>query len=100
MLIDNAKIAVKAGDGGKGHVAFSATKMTLGPTGGDGGRGGSVYFEGVSDLSALAQFRYKKEIVAKNGENGKRQHRRLSRGMPWLSRFQITNLMLSYLLKQ
>ncbi len=74
MLIDSAKIAVKAGDGGRGAVAFNGTLMSLGPTGGDGGRGGSVYFEGVSDLSALAQFRYKKEIIAKNGENGKRQN--------------------------
>ncbi|MEK7554544.1 MAG: GTPase ObgE [Patescibacteria group bacterium] len=74
MLIDNATITIHAGDGGRGAVAFNSTLKNLGPTGGDGGRGGSIYFEGVSDLSALAQFRYKKEIVAKNGENGKRQN--------------------------
>jgi len=72
MLIDDVKIKVKAGDGGKGAVAFSNVKMTLGPTGGDGGQGGNVYFEGVSDLSALNQFRYKKELSAENGENGKK----------------------------
>lgn len=71
MLIDDIKIKVKAGDGGRGVVAFSKVKMTLGPTGGDGGKGGNAYFEGVSDLSALNQFRYKKELSAKNGENGK-----------------------------
>ena len=72
MLIDDVKIRVKAGDGGRGAVTFSKVKMTLGPTGGDGGRGGNVYFEGVSDLSALNQFRYKKELSAENGKNGKR----------------------------
>lgn len=71
MLIDDVKIRVKAGSGGKGAVAFSKVKMTLGPTGADGGQGGSVYFEGVSDLSALNQFRYKKELLAENGKDGK-----------------------------
>jgi len=72
MLIDDVKIKVKAGRGGDGAVAFNNIKMHLGPTGADGGRGGSVYFEGVSDLSALLQFRYKKELEAENGERGKR----------------------------
>ncbi|HJN62067.1 MAG TPA: GTPase ObgE [Candidatus Parcubacteria bacterium] len=71
MLIDDIKIKVKGGDGGKGAVAFSKVKMSLGPTGGAGGKGGSVYFEGVSDLSALNQFRFKKELSAGNGKNGK-----------------------------
>ncbi|OGD30173.1 hypothetical protein A2W39_01490 [Candidatus Azambacteria bacterium RIFCSPHIGHO2_01_46_10] len=73
MLIDDITIKIKAGDGGRGAVAFNKNKMSLGPVGGDGGNGGSVYFEGVSDLSALAQFRYKKDIKAKDGANGKRQ---------------------------
>jgi len=70
MLIDDIKIKVKAGDGGKGAVTFSKIKMSLGPTGGDGGSGGSAYFEGVSDLSALNQFHYKREMSAENGKNG------------------------------
>lgn len=73
MLVDDVKIKVKAGNGGDGLAVFSKTKMTRGPTGGDGGQGGSVYFEGVSDLSALNQFRYKKELLAENGKNGKRK---------------------------
>jgi len=73
MLIDDVVIKIKAGDGGRGAVAFNKNLMSLGPVGGDGGDGGSIYFEGVSDLSALAQFRYKKEIETKNGENGKQQ---------------------------
>ncbi len=73
MLIDDVKIKVKAGRGGNGSVAFNKTKMSLGPTGADGGRGGSIYLEGVSDLGALIQFRYKKAIFAKNGERGRTQ---------------------------
>ncbi len=73
MLIDDVKIKIKAGKGGHGAVAFNKTKMSLGPTGADGGRGGNIYLEGVSDLGALVQFRYKKEIAAKNGDHGKPQ---------------------------
>ena len=47
--------------------------MALGPVGGSGGNGGSVYMEGVSDLSALSQFRYEKKISAENGTDGKSQ---------------------------
>lgn len=70
MLLDEVTIKVKAGHGGRGGVAFNNLKMAFGPTGGNGGRGGSIIFEGVSDLNALAQFRYKKEIVADNGGPG------------------------------
>jgi GTP-binding protein len=73
MLIDDVKIKVRAGRGGDGKMAFNNTKMTLGPTGASGGNGGSIYFEGVSDLGALGQFRYKKELVARDGERGKNQ---------------------------
>jgi len=60
MLIDDITIKVSSGDGGRGAVAFDNNKMGIGPTGGNGGKGGSVYFEGVSDLGALRQFRFKK----------------------------------------
>lgn len=73
MLIDDVTIKVQAGNGGRGGVYFNKNLMALGPTGGRGGNGGSVYLEGVSDLGALKQFRYKKEIVADDGENGKKQ---------------------------
>ncbi|MDP3793088.1 MAG: GTPase ObgE [bacterium] len=71
MLIDNVKIRVKAGDGGRGAVAFNGNKMALGPVGGNGGSGGSIYFKGVSDLSALSQFRNKKEIKTDDGASGR-----------------------------
>ncbi|HQB59563.1 MAG TPA: GTPase ObgE, partial [Candidatus Moranbacteria bacterium] len=47
--------------------------MSLGPAGGNGGKGGDVIFQGVSDLNALGQFRYKKQIFAENGRDGKGQ---------------------------
>ena len=73
MLIDDIKIKVKAGHGGRGAVAFNKVMMSLGPTGANGGKGGSVYLEGVSDIGALSQFRGKKELKAEDGENGKSQ---------------------------
>lgn len=75
MLVDDITIKVKAGSGGRGAVAFQKNLMSLGPTGGTGGNGASVYLEGVSDLSALNQFRFKKDIAAKNGEDGRSQFR-------------------------
>lgn len=73
MLIDDVTIKVRAGNGGKGMVTFNKLPCALGPTGGSGGNGGNVYFVGVSELDALKQFRFKKEIEAANGENGKGQ---------------------------
>ncbi len=75
MLIDDIKIKVKAGHGGKGAVAFNKNLKSLGPTGASGGAGGSVYGEGVSDISALQQFRFKKEFAARDGEDGGGQFR-------------------------
>ncbi|HVO28600.1 MAG TPA: GTPase ObgE [Candidatus Paceibacterota bacterium] len=75
MLIDEVSIKISAGHGGKGAVAFNSNLMSLGPAGGSGGLGGSVYAEGVSDLSALGQFRFKKEFAAGNGQDGRPQFR-------------------------
>jgi len=71
MLIDDITIKVFAGCGGDGTVAFSSVKGSQGPTGGNGGKGGSVYLEGCADLGAFHQFRFKKELRANDGENGK-----------------------------
>ncbi|MBI2056051.1 MAG: GTPase ObgE [Candidatus Sungbacteria bacterium] len=75
MLIDDIIIKISAGHGGRGAVAFNKNMMSLGPVGGSGGRGGSVYAEGISDLSALRQFRFKKEFAAENGQDGRSQFR-------------------------
>ncbi|MCX6788494.1 MAG: GTPase ObgE [Candidatus Jorgensenbacteria bacterium] len=73
MLIDDVTLKITAGNGGKGKVAFNKNLMELGPVGGSGGKGGSVYFEGTSDLNALNKFRFKKNVDADNGEDGKAQ---------------------------
>lgn len=76
MIIDEVQISVKAGNGGNGLVSWRREKYVErgGPYGGNGGRGGDVYFYGVSDLTALTQFRFKKEIEAKSGEPGGTQN--------------------------
>lgn len=73
MLIDEVIIDIMAGSGGNGVVAFDKNKWSQGPVGGYGGNGGNVYFEGTSDLSALQQFRFKKEARAENGQDGRGQ---------------------------
>lgn len=73
MLIDDVKIQVIAGRGGKGKMAFNTNLMTLGPTGGRGSDGASIWVEGVADLTVLNYFQSKKVIKAKNGEDGKGQ---------------------------
>ena len=73
MFVDIAKIKIKAGDGGDGAVSFRREKYVAsgGPDGGDGGTGGSVYFQADDNLSTLADFRYKRKYNAPNGENGR-----------------------------
>lgn len=66
-------MTLRAGRGGRGAVAFNKVKLMQGPTGGDGGRGGSIYFEGVADIDALKPFASRKEIQAKNGGDGRGQ---------------------------
>jgi len=75
MLIDDLKIRVIAGGGGKGSVSFDKNLMSRGPVGGKGGKGGSIYVEGISDLSALNKFRFKKEVKAENGQDGRSKFR-------------------------
>lgn len=74
MLIDDVTIRVRAGTGGDGLAAFNKNLKSLGPTGADGGMGGSVSVEGTTDLNALAQFRNTKELVAGDGKKGKGQY--------------------------
>ncbi len=72
MFVDIAKIHLKAGNGGNGAVAFHREKYVAagGPDGGDGGRGGDIIFKADSNLSTLADFRYKRKYVAESGQNG------------------------------
>lgn len=72
MFIDYAKIYAGAGKGGNGAVSFRREKYIAagGPDGGDGGKGGDIYFEVDSDTNTLIDFRYKKKFKAENGNNG------------------------------
>ncbi len=69
MLVDEAEIIVRAGHGGAGKVSFYPG-LTSGPDGGNGGRGGDVYIQATSDLTALRQFTTKRLIQAENGQPG------------------------------
>lgn len=73
MLIDDVTIRLKAGNGGKGAVAFQKVKLMQGPTGGDGGNGASIYLEAVTDINALQTYASKREIKAPDGKNGRGQ---------------------------
>lgn len=73
MLIDDLTLRLQAGHGGRGAVAFNKVKNSLGPTGADGGRGGSIYFEGIADVSALRPYASRKLIIAPNGGDGRGQ---------------------------
>jgi len=81
-FIDYAAISVKAGKGGNGCVAFLREKFRPkgGPSGGDGGHGGSIIFEGSSQLSTLQDIGYRKFYNAENGINGKGDNMHGKRG--------------------
>jgi len=72
MFVDEAKISVKAGDGGNGCVAFRREKYVPrgGPSGGDGGRGGSVYLEANPNDNTLLRYRYNREFKGDRGRHG------------------------------
>lgn len=89
MLVDDITIRVHAGKGGDGRVAFQKVKMALGPTGASGGHGGDVFFEGVSDIGALAQFRNHKDFKAEPGEVGNAQFRDGARGEPLVLKIPV-----------
>lgn len=72
MFADIAKITIKSGKGGDGHVSFRREKYVPdgGPDGGDGGNGGSVYFVTDKGMNTLIDYRHRKKFTAENGEEG------------------------------
>ncbi len=73
MFADTAKIYIRSGKGGDGHVSFRREKFVPdgGPDGGDGGKGGDVIFEVDKGLNTLNDFRFTHKFCAENGEDGK-----------------------------
>ncbi|MFL2827111.1 MAG: GTPase ObgE [Paracoccaceae bacterium] len=71
-FLDLCKVYVRSGKGGNGCVSFRREKFIEfgGPDGGDGGKGGSVYIEAVSNLNTLIDFRYQQHFFAKDGQQG------------------------------
>ncbi len=72
MFTDYVKIYVSSGKGGNGAISFRREKYVAagGPDGGDGGKGGDVYFKVDQNANTLIEFRFKKKFKAENGENG------------------------------
>ena len=77
MFTDYAKIIIKSGNGGDGAVTFRREKYVAagGPDGGDGGRGGSIYFRVDPNANTLIDFRFTKKFKAQDGENGSGGHK-------------------------
>ena len=77
MFIDEAKIRVKAGDGGNGCLAFRREKFVPrgGPSGGDGGRGGDIIMESSERHNTLVHFRFNPEYKAQRGRHGEGSNR-------------------------
>jgi GTP-binding protein len=76
-FLDRAKIFLKAGNGGDGCLSFRREKFIEfgGPDGGDGGKGGDIYFEGTNCLNTLIDYRYQQHFKAQRGENGEGSNR-------------------------
>ncbi len=76
MFADSAKIIIKSGRGGDGHVSFRREKYVPngGPDGGDGGKGGDIVFEVDDGINTLNDFRHKRKYAAENGEEGKKRN--------------------------
>ena len=75
MFADRARIFIRSGKGGDGHVSFRRELFVAagGPDGGDGGKGGDVIFEVDEGLNTLADFRHRGKFCAQDGEEGKKK---------------------------
>ncbi|MCI8327137.1 MAG: GTPase ObgE [Lachnospiraceae bacterium] len=76
MFADRAKIIIKSGKGGDGHVSFRREKYVPngGPDGGDGGKGGDIIFLVDKGINTLSDYRHRRKFSAENGEEGKKRN--------------------------
>jgi len=72
QFIDQVKVYVKAGNGGRGCVSFRREKYVPkgGPNGGDGGRGGHIIFKATKDINTLLDIKYQQQYRAEHGQHG------------------------------
>ncbi len=72
MFADRAKVIIKSGKGGNGHISFRREKYV--PNGGDGGKGGDIVFIVDEGMNTLSDYRYKRKFAAQNGEEGRKKN--------------------------
>jgi len=91
QFLDQCKIYLKSGDGGKGAVSFRREKFIEfgGPDGGDGGRGGDIVFEAAANLNTLIDYRYQQHFRAANGRGGAGRERSGAAGAPVVLRVPV-----------
>lgn len=84
MFIDKVTISCQAGKGGNGKTAFLREKSMPngGPSGGDGGRGGDLFFEATNNLTNLVEFRFTKKYKAQDGDDGQKKNCSGKKGEP------------------
>ena len=87
-MLDKVALRVKAGDGGRGSVAFRHEKFVPfgGPFGGDGGRGGNIIVRADEGVSTLRAYQRKRSFKAQNGQSGMTKNKHGADGEPALPR--------------
>jgi GTP-binding protein len=90
-FLDQCKIYLKSGDGGRGAMSFRREKFIEfgGPDGGDGGKGGDIVFEAADNLNTLIDYRYRQHFRAQNGRGGAGQNRTGANGRELVLRVPV-----------
>src|SRR5918911_2028210 len=90
-FLDQCKIYLKSGDGGRGAMSFRREKFIEfgGPDGGDGGKGGDIVFEAADNLNTLIDYRYQQHFRAQNGRGGAGRNRTGANGRDLVLRVPI-----------
>ncbi len=96
-VLDEAKIFVKSGNGGRGCLSFRREKFVEfgGPDGGDGGRGGDVVIQVVAGLNTLIDYRYRQHFKARPGDHGRGKNMTGAAGEPAVVKVPVGTQVLS-----
>src|SRR5713226_861784 len=92
QFLDQCKIYLKSGDGGRGAMSFRREKFIEfgGPNGGDGGRGGDIVLAAVENLNTLIDYRYRQHFRAQNGRPGAGRDRTGAHGEDFVLRVPVS----------